>query len=145
MIGALASVLAAMIQDESTFARSEALYAESFKSPASFTVAHDIYPREQLVQYLMEPIYRKEVVDASIALAMLDDEGCDRWSESMLEPEILKPGMSHVDADALVDHLEFVELCNYKGEGEGFELACRVTHLRVFVAKYEYLSSPQIQ
>lgn len=138
MIGAIASVLAAMIQDESTFARSEALYAESFKSPTPFTVAHDIYPRDQLVQYLMEPIYRKEEVDASAAWAMLDEEGCDRWNESMNEAEILKPGMSQEVADTLVDHLEFVELCNYKGEGEGFELACRVAHLRVFVAKYHY-------
>lgn len=140
MIGELASVLAA-IQDESTFARSEALYAEAFKSPTTFTVADDIYPRDQLVQYLMEPIYRAETVDADLAREMLDEEGCDRWSESMYEAEILKPGMSQEIADALVDHLEFVELCNYKGEGEGFELACRVAHLRIFVSKYDYLAT----
>lgn len=140
MIKALAAVLATMIKDESTFARAEGLYAESFRSNETFTVADDVYPRAQLVQYLMEPIYRVEPRRYMPAACTIDDDNeSDHWAESLSEPEILKPGFSQDVAEEMVDTLEFVELCNYKGEGEGgFQLACRVAHLRVFVSKYEY-------
>jgi hypothetical protein len=144
MIGSLATVLSAMIQDESSFARCEALYAESFKCATPFTVADGVYPRDQLVQFLMEPIYRPESCKGVEAPALLEDEDFeefDRWDESVLEPEILKPGMTQTDADAVVDQLHFVELCNYKGEGEGFTLACRAAHLRVFISKFDYLAA----
>jgi hypothetical protein len=137
MLTAISAVLAVMIQDESTFARAEALYVESFKAGKGFTVADGIYPRSKLVQYLMEPIYKAEEPHCSElpSFGFHDDDMCDQ------EPEILKPGLSHQDAESLVDHLQFVELCNYKGEGEGYVLACRAKHLRVFVGKYDYFAA----
>ncbi|MGF6281908.1 hypothetical protein ABH908_000059 [Pseudomonas frederiksbergensis] len=140
MIELLAAVLNTMLKDEQSFARAEGLYAESFRSADTFNVADGHYPRSTLVQYLMEPIYRPvPSAKTSVFYDENDDEDFDRWEEHTLEPEILKPGMSLEQAEQVVDHLEFVELCNYKGEGEGgFELACRVSHLRVFISKYEY-------
>jgi hypothetical protein len=138
MLEALATVLATMMKDERTFARAEGLYAESFRSYETFTVADDVYPRAHLVQYLMEPIYRP-APRRSMPATMQDDDESDHWAEADSELEILKPGFSQEVAEAMVDSMEFVELCNYKGEGEGgFQLACRVAHLRVFVSKYEY-------
>lgn len=133
MLTAISADLAAMIQDESTFARAEALYAEAFRSSQTFTVRDGIYDRAELVQYLMEPIYAANSYEAPGYLS--DDDQYD------LEPEILKPGWSLEDAERFVDDVDFVELCNYKGEGEGFELACRVKHLRVYVGKYDYLAA----
>ena len=133
MLTAISAVLAAMIQDESTFARAEALYAEAFRSSQTFTVRDGIYDRAELVHYLMEPIYAANSCEAPGYLC--DDD------QYHLEPEILKPGWSLEDAERFVDDVEFVELCNYKGEGEGFELACRVKHLRVYVSKYDYLAA----
>ncbi|MGE8063754.1 hypothetical protein [Pseudomonas sp. NPDC089569] len=140
MIELLAAALTTLIKDEQSFARAEGLYAEYFRSAETFTVADGHYPRSTLVQYLMEPILRAIPSEkVPVYFDENDDEDFDRWDEHMLEPEILKPGMSRVEAEQVVDHLEFVELCNYKGEGEGgFELACRVAHLRVFISKYEY-------
>lgn len=140
MIELLASVLSTMLKDEQSFARAEGLYAEYFRSDETFKVADEHYPRSTLVQYLMEPIYRTVPSEkASVFYDQNDDQDFDRWDEHSLETEVLKPGMSQEQAEQVVDHLEFVELCNYKGEGEGgFELACRVTHLRVFISKYEY-------
>ncbi|MFJ3109966.1 hypothetical protein [Pseudomonas putida] len=133
MIEALSSMLSAMLKDESTFARAEALYAESFRSDRTFTVADGFYGREQLVQYLMEPIY-KQTDERQSARRHADDDDVEVW----FEPEILKPGWGKEVAELYVDEVEFVELCNYKGEGEGFEMASRVGHLRVFINKYEY-------
>ncbi|MDF9779041.1 hypothetical protein [Pseudomonas baetica] len=140
MIELLAAVLTTMLKDEQSFARAEGLYAEYFRCAETFKVADGHYPRSTLVQYLMEPIYRRAHSEkASGFCDENDDEDFDRWDEDTLEPEVLKPGMSLEQAEQVVDHLEFVELCNYKGEGEGgFELACRVAHLRVFISKYEY-------
>lgn len=141
MVSCLSAILSLMIQDESTFARAEALYAESFRSDKSFTVADGIYERSELVHYLMEPIYKPSAPSEEPRFFRDedDDDGC--VYDDCLEPEILKPGMSREDAEKVVDHLQFVETCNYKGEGEGFELLCRVAHLRVFVSKYEYLDA----
>ena len=140
MIELLAAVLTTMIKDEQSFARAEGLYAEYFRCAETFKVADGHYTRSTLMQYLMEPIYRPVHSEkASVFYDENDVEDFDRWDEDTLEPEILKPGMSLEQAEQVVDHLEFVELCNYKGEGEGgFELACRVAHLRVFISKYEY-------
>lgn len=133
MIEALSSILSAMLKDESTFARAEALYAESFRSDQTFTVADGFYGREQLVQYLMEPIY-KQTDEHQSASRQVDEDDFEVW----FEPEILKPGWGKEEAELYVDQVEFVELCNYKGEGEGYEMASRVGHLRVYVSKYEY-------
>ncbi|WP_219096224.1 hypothetical protein [Pseudomonas sp. UMAB-40] len=134
MLEAISAALSAMLKDESTFARAEALYAESFRCGATFTVASDAYPRDELVRYLMEPIYKPVAATGNAAAYFGDNDEEDFYPE----PEILKAGLSLEEADALVDSLEFAELCNYKGEGEGYELACRVTHLRVFAGKYDY-------
>ncbi|MBM5458692.1 hypothetical protein H8F21_14075 [Pseudomonas sp. P66] len=134
MLKALSAALTAMLQDESTFARAEALYAETFRSPQTFTVADGFYDRECLVQYLMEPIYKQVSAGDQSAPAYLSEEE----HGLCIEPEILKAGWTEEDAERFVDHVEFVELCNYKGEGEGFELASRAKHLRVFVSKYDY-------
>jgi hypothetical protein len=139
MLDAISAVLSAMLEDESTFARSEALYAESFRCTATFTVASGCYPRDELMHFLMLPIYkRSEPMEGDSDAFFYDDDDEGGFD---FEPEILKPGLSLEDADALVDRLEFIELCNYKGEGEGYELACRVAHLRVFVEKYDYLAA----
>lgn len=133
MIEAISSILTAMLKDETTFARAEALHAESFRADRTFTVADGFYDREELVQYLMEPIY-KQPGD--------HQPGCRHGEEDEFEmclgQEILKPGWRKEQAELYVDQIEFVELCNYKGEGEGFEMASRAGHLRVFVSKYQY-------
>lgn len=119
----ISAILASAIQDETTFAEAEALYAELFKDSKTFTLADGFYSREELVNHLMTPIYEK-----------FNWREVDDW----FEPSIIKEGYSKEEAEALVDHIEFVELCNYKGEGEGFELACRVPRLRTFHAKHNY-------
>lgn len=118
----LTQILAAALQDESTFVEAEALYAESFKDAVVFKVADGCYSREELLHHLMSDICEPVTYDAP------------DW----FEPNVIKEGWSFDKANSLVDHLEFVELCNYKGEGEGFELACRVKHLRTFVSKHNY-------
>ncbi|MCU9527497.1 hypothetical protein [Pseudomonas mosselii] len=133
MIDAISSILSAMLTDETTFARAEALYSESFRSDRTFTVADGFYDREELVQYLMEPIYK---LPGELHSACRHDEE-DEFG-MCLEPEVLKPGWRKEQAELYVDQVEFVELCNYKGESEGFEMASRASHLRVFVSKYEY-------
>ena len=120
---AIIEILKAALQEESTFAEAEVLYAESFKDSKTFKVADGFYDRETLVHFLMEDIYAPLPIDAP------------EW----LEPEVIKEGWSFEKADALLDSLEFVELCNYKGEGEGFTLACRATKLRTFVSKHNYI------
>lgn len=142
---AIAQALTTMLADESTFARAEALYGESFRGGPAFTVADGIYARADLLQYLMSPIYRPAEVSSDEAVSFLTDDDFECLNDFDChddhEPEILKPGLSQEDAEKLVDHLQFIELCNYKGEGEGFELTCRVGHLREFVGKYEYLDA----
>lgn len=130
LIDALSAALATMLQDETTFARAEALYAESFKAPKGFTVADEVYSRAELVAHIMEPLYRVEADPSSAH---------DDWYEPALF--LLKPGLEREEAEQLVDELEFIELCNYKGEGEGYVLACRAKHLRTFVGKYDYLAA----
>lgn len=147
MIAALSVAIANMLKDESAFAQAEALYSESFRDMRTFTVADDVYPRSELVDYLMTPIYRAEECNRIPDMHQapddedFDDRDVELWAEYQSEPEleIIKPGWTREEAERLVDHLEFVETCNYKGEGEGFELACRVSHLRVFIGKYDYL------
>lgn len=142
MLDAISAALSEMLKDESNFARAEALYAESFRAGAPFTVATGPCSRSELLQYLMLPI-NKAVEPRSFETSEFIDDDLDEDDEDDydFEPEILKPGLSLEQAELLVDSLEFVELCNYKGEGEGYELACRVTHLRQYVGKYEYLAA----
>lgn len=118
------AVLAAALQDERTFAEAHALYCESFKCDSTFTVADGFYAREDLVDYLMSPIH------APVPEQFKDDD----W----FEPELIKQGLSREHAEAIVDECKFVETCNYKGEGEGFELYERVAHLRTFFSKHNY-------
>lgn len=122
MINELSKFLSQMIEAEIGFAEANALYCESFKDSTTFKVADGFYPREELVNFLREDICEPVPFDAP-----------DWW-----EPEVIKEGLSFEEADEIVDHVEFVELCNYKGEGEGYTLACRAQHLRTFVSKHNY-------
>lgn len=118
----IVEILKAALKDESTFAEAEALYAESFKDAQTFRVSDNCYTRQELVNYLRSDIYEAYPSDA----------------EDWFEPAVIKEGYSLEQAEMLVDHIEFVDLCNYKGEGQGFEMACRVQHLRTFHGKHNY-------
>lgn len=117
-------MLQVALKDEENFTQAEALYCESFKAEGTFKAVDGVFDRDDLISYLVsdvcEPVNWQEVPD---------------W----FEPSVIKEGWSIEKAEALVDHLEFVELCNYKGEGEGFTLVCRAANLRTFVGKYDYL------
>lgn len=119
----IANFLSKMIAAEVGFAEAHALYCESFKDSTTFKVADEVYSRKDLLVALMEDICEPVAFLAP-----------DWW-----EPAVIKEGLSFEEADKIVDHVEFVELCNYKGEGEGFTLACRAAHLRTFVSKHNYL------
>lgn len=118
----IATFLTQMIEAEIGFAEAHSLYCESFKEPTTFKVSDAVYSRKELLSVLMEDICAPTPFDAP------------DWYEG----EVIKEGLSFEEADSIVDHVEFVELCNYKGEGEGFTLACRAKHLRTFVAKHNY-------
>lgn len=110
----LSDMLMQAMADENTFSQASRLYCESFRDNESFKAADNYYPRGLLVEYLLTPV-------------------------TCPDGEILKNGYSIEFANSIVDSLEFVELCNYKGEGEGFELLDRVRHLRIFVSKHQYI------
>lgn len=107
MINEISQFLAKMIEAEVGFAEAHALYCESFKDSTTFKASDEIYSRKDLLVALMEDICEPVPFDAP-----------DWW-----EPEVIKEGLSFEEADKIVDHVEFVELCNYKGEGAGFTLA----------------------
>lgn len=129
----VSNMLAEFLKDEKTFAAAEKLYSESFRDSKSFRVADGFYSLDELVSYLMTPIYAQQTSEVP---HFCDDD--EDYFDMIPEPEEIKPGLSQQQAELIVDNLEFVELCNYKGEGEGFELLERVSHLRVFHSKYNY-------
>lgn len=61
------------------------------------------------------------------------------YPEEALVDVIMEDGVSRKDALALLstDNCIFVQLLNYKGECEGFELLEKVKHLPTFRGKYK--------
>jgi hypothetical protein len=104
----LAETLSRFMQDSATFSAAEALYSECFKGSEVFTSVDDVYSMQHLAACLMNH---------------LEEQGI-----AFNEAQVLE----------ILPTVEFVELCNYKGEGEGFTLACRTKHMRTFRSKYNY-------
>lgn len=115
----LNTFLAEAIKNEIGFAEAEMLYSESFKAEETFSVEDGFWAREDLVEYLMADIVRYN--------NPFDDFAA-----------VIKEGYSREEAEFMVDRVRFVEICNYKGESEGFELVERASTLRTFYSKYNY-------
>jgi hypothetical protein len=145
-IQTLSSVLSAAILDDRTFVEAEALYAECFKSAETFTVESNCYSREELIQDLMQDMYKVRQSTSFCGDFSDNDDGeiedyeSDDCRYDYDEQEVIHPGFSREMAEQIVDSNQpFVWLVNYKGEEEGYTLASRAVNLRTFVSKHNYM------
>lgn len=144
MLKDLATILSSALQDEATFVAANSLYCELFRDAKSFRLADEPSMREELISYLRSDVYaptpQQEFVftDNSSVDEEFEDYEDDNDFYDDPEPEVIKQGLSLEVAEAIVDELDFVWTCNYKGEGGDFELLARVKHLRVFHGKHNY-------
>lgn len=105
-----------------TFEEADSLYKESFRSENTYSVykpgSYSITDIEDiLLSLLTENVYDESNLDDPF-------------------PEVISYGMSPEEAlKEIHEGLEFVEICNYKGEDEGYSLDLS---LRVFHGKYNY-------
>lgn len=105
-----------------TFEEADSLYRESFRSENTYSVFNR-------GGYSIE-----EVKD--ILLSLLTENIYDESNPDDPFPEVISYGMSPEEAlKEIHAGLEFVEICNYKGEDEGYSLDL---NLRVFHGKYNY-------
>lgn len=122
----LLNILEAAIKDPKTFEQADTLYRETFRSAESFSVSdvdHDV--RLEMIDWLCSDICEPYDYDA-----------VPDW----YEPAVIVEGMSRDEASKAVDGgLMFVELCNYKGEGEGIMPEPLCGNMRTFVSKWSYM------
>ena len=100
MIELVSNMLAEFLKDEKTFAAAEQLYSESFRDPKSFRVADGFYSRDELISYLMNPIYAQQTAEAPNFCDEHDDE-LEDYFDMIPEPEEIKPGLSQQQAELI--------------------------------------------
>ena len=110
------------LNDPRTFEEADSLYSETLRSKNTYSVfnqgSYSITDIEEiLLGLLTEHIY--------------DESNCDDPF-----PDIISYGMDPEEAMKEIHAgLEFVEICNYKGEDLGYSL--NLNH-RIFLSKYNY-------
>lgn len=133
----LSAILSGLIASGQGFEEAEALYAESFRCAGSFSVKEKPELFEEMVGCLTADIYPPEEPFSVFG------DNCDEWGENPHEHYDREPlvyGMTREQAvEAVNGGARFFEICNYKGEGEGFLPEQLGKNLRVFVKKWSYI------
>lgn len=122
----LKDFLTASIENNVGFEEAEILYSELFRSSEVFSINNpgEYFEVDEVQEILMD---------------LLTEDIYEYYEYDNPFPEVYIKGMSPEDAQILIDGgIAFVELCNYKGESEGFVLEKFTENLRVFHSKYKY-------
>jgi hypothetical protein len=140
MIANISEFLSAAMEDASTFERAHSCYSATFRSEPYLLGSvsdedHEFYTNVLKTDFAKVLLASTGIFEPEPKF----DEYEEICNYSELENYLEK--LDNVNVPELTDDLQICDLCNYKGEGEGFALFLNVKHLPVFKSKndsYEF-------
>lgn len=134
----LGDLIAEAMNDPMAFEEAECLYRQTFRSPTPTIGAEVVASGDQrFIDYLLDEMVCVDTIhpEDDKQLAYIIEHEIDCW----FEPRIIKHAPSREDGMEILMTLEFYELCNYKGEGEGMVIRSPESdRLPIFHSKYDY-------
>ncbi len=118
--------------DDVCLAYCDAVYREVFKSPESFTYQNMGNPDSDQFNSLVDLAARYLAIKAGHDVCSVGDEFHDMEIWDVINT------FRNEAQELVMNGLEFVDIVNYKGEGEGYEVKDLCASLRTFRGKYNY-------
>lgn len=129
---------------DACIAAANEVYSSVYKSPESFTLADMIGVNEGLLARDIRNTLRDIVAESlAIAAGTFTSPTKEELEESFeYDFDIDRSAVQAMfpTAEKLLDNgIRFVELCNYKGESEGYMLEELSGSLKTYISKYNYI------